>query len=96
MKILLSSFSFEPWTLTNGDLFKLGLDGPNMLVTVVGLAIIIMVDFANYKGIVIKENLLKCDWWFRWVVLLGTIVIIAVLGVWGPGYDATSFIYQQF
>jgi D-alanyl-lipoteichoic acid acyltransferase DltB (MBOAT superfamily) len=96
LEVLLESFSFEPWVLTNGDLFKLDLDGPNMLVALLGIAMIIMVDMANYKGIVIKENLLKCDWWFRWVVLLGTIVIIAVLGVWGPGYDATNFIYQQF
>jgi D-alanyl-lipoteichoic acid acyltransferase DltB (MBOAT superfamily) len=96
MDVLISSLSFEPWVFTNGDFLRLGLDGPNMFVTLMGLALIILVDIANYKGVVIKDSILKCEWWIRWLIMLGAILVIAVCGVWGPGYDATSFIYQQF
>lgn len=32
----------------------------------------------------------------RWIVLYALIIGIIVFGVYGPGYDATRFIYDKF
>jgi len=36
------------------------------------------------------------DWWFRYLLMAGSIVIIVLLGIWGTGYNEASFIYFQF
>jgi hypothetical protein len=32
----------------------------------------------------------------RWAVYIGAIVFLVLFGVYGPGYEAADFIYQQF
>ena len=32
----------------------------------------------------------------RWVVLIGGILCVLLMGVWGSGFDEASFIYYQF
>ena len=32
----------------------------------------------------------------RWGIYLGAVALVAVLGVYGPGYDAAQFIYGRF
>ena len=32
----------------------------------------------------------------RWAVYIAGVLIVLICGVWGPGYDASSFIYYRF
>ena len=32
----------------------------------------------------------------RWLVLIGGIMAVLLLGVWGSGFNEASFIYYQF
>ena len=34
--------------------------------------------------------------WFRWLVYYGLIFAVLIFGIYGPGYDASTFIYFQF
>ena len=34
--------------------------------------------------------------WFRWLIYFAAIFGILIFGVYGPGYDASQFIYFQF
>ncbi|WP_029232793.1 MBOAT family O-acyltransferase [Butyrivibrio sp. VCB2006] len=90
------SLSFTPWVLTNGELFKHGLDQANMLLLAIGVVIVFVVDLMSVRGIVVREKILRQPWWLRWIIMIVAILVIAVCGIWGPGYDASSFIYQQF
>ena len=74
----------------------MGLDGANMFVLVLGLALLVLVDIANYKGIVVREKLISQGVWLRYIVAIGAVLVILLCGIYGPGYDASSFIYQQF
>ena len=96
INIIVKSLSFTPWVLTNGELFKHGLDGANMLLLTVGLVIVFITDLMNNQGTVIREKIARQSWWLRWLVMIVAILVIAVCGIWGPGYNASSFIYQQF
>lgn len=94
--IIQESFKFTPWAFSNGELFRQGLDQANMLVAVLGIALLIAIDIVNYKGIVVREKILSQGIWMRYLIGIAAVLTILILGIWGPGYDAASFIYQQF
>ncbi len=96
LDIVKKSMYVTPWVITDGSLFRQGLDQANMLVLFVGIIIVTLADIAGYKGIVVREKVMNLGIVLRWGIIIGTILVIFLCGIWGPGYDAASFIYQQF
>lgn len=86
---------WNPEIFFDGSLLKLGLDGPNLGVVVLGLGILLIVSALQEKGSV-RELLARQNLVFRWVILFGLIFGIVLLGMYGPGYDMQSFIYERF
>ena len=85
------------WSFFNGELYNLGLDRPEMNVLLVSLAVLFLTDLVRYrKGQLPDAFLAGQNLWFRWAVLLGLIGAVAIFGVYGPGYEASQFIYFQF
>ena len=86
---------FNPWILFDGSLYRLGLSEKNcrlLLVSLILCAIIAgLQEKANFRGRVGRQNPV-----FRYAVWIALICAIAVFGLYGPGYDSGSFIYQQF
>ena len=33
---------------------------------------------------------------FRWLIYIGAVLVILIFGLYGPRYDAASFIYKGF
>ncbi len=89
-------FELSPWILTDGQLLKMGLDMADIIIAVAGIIVLTAVDIANYKGIVVHQRILEQGVWFRYLVAVAGILIVVICGIWGPGYNAASFIYQQF
>ena len=54
-----------------------------------------VIEHLQEKGNV-RELLEKQHLIVRWGIYLGAIALVAVLGVYGPGYSATQFLYGQF
>ena len=96
LTILAGMRHITPSVLTDGTLYQLGLDRPNFLLMIFGLLILIGTDLCNHRGIKVSEKILSQGLWLRWCIYIAAVVIIAVCGIWGPGYDATSFIYYKF
>ena len=94
--VIRSIFEFSPWILTDGQLLDMGLDMPNMILAAAGILVLIAVDIANYKGVVVRKKILEQGIWFRYFVAIAGVLIVVICGIWGPGYDAANFIYQQF
>lgn len=84
------------WILFDDSLFKLGLNWKNFMVLIGAIMILLAADICKYKGIKIRAIVLKQELWFRWSLYIAAIVFILVFGIWGPGYDASTFIYFQF
>lgn len=84
------------WELFDGTFYTLGLNQPNVLLMLLGLLLLIIVDLLNERGIFISRYIAKERLWIRWPIYIAAILLICVCGIWGPGYDSSSFIYYQF
>ena len=86
----------NPWIFFDGSLLRLGLDGADFLVLFVGLLVLFCADMMKYRGIKVRNILMREDAWFQAVIIALSVCAILVFGVWGTSYDAASFIYFQF
>lgn len=86
---------FNPWILTDGTLYNLGLDEKNFHLAIFSIILLLMFDYYNAKQDV-RERLGSCHVIFRWSVYYILIFSIIIFGVYGLGYDASQFIYLQF
>ncbi len=84
------------WQLTDGTLLQLGLDGANWALLVCSVLLLLIRDLCVRRGISLRKEILQQELWLRWILYIGVILLILVCGVWGPGYDAATFIYSQF
>ena len=86
----------NPWILWDLSLYNCGLDSKSFALLLIAIIILCCVDICNYKGIIVRELIIKQDFWFRWVFIGFTICVILLFGVWGSAYNEASFIYFQF
>ena len=84
-----------PWVFFDGSLFTCGISKHNMFALLLMIVLVRILEHRQEKGN-LRETLEKQHRIVRWCVYLGAIALIAILGVYGPGYDATQFLYGQF
>ena len=77
-------------------LFSLGLGAADFLIIFLCCTLWFVISFKQEKGIKIRESLGSKRLPYRWAALLLGFAAILVLGVYGPGYDASAFIYRGF
>ncbi|MBQ3110066.1 MAG: MBOAT family protein [Clostridia bacterium] len=87
---------FNPWIFTDGTLFTLGLDRADMFVLLMSLVVLLVVSSLKYVGINIREKLSEQGLWFRFAIYFAGLFAVLILGIYGPEYDASQFIYFQF
>lgn len=87
--------TFNPWILWDGSLHLLGLTPKNVTLLFVSILVLWIVSFMQER-MNIREEFQKQGIVFRYFVLLLTTIVILVFGLYGPGYDATAFIYGGF
>ena len=84
------------WNLTDGTLCGYGLSTSTWLMLIVFIVILLFVDIANYKGIVVREAVRKQHFLVRALIYEAAILSVALFGVYGLGYNADAFIYMAF
>lgn len=89
------SFVFNPWVLTDGTLLKQGLDGVDWCVLALSVGMLFGVSCLQER-MSVREALSRQMLWFRWLFIIGGLLATLVLGIYGPGYSASQFIYMQF
>lgn len=87
---------FNPWILVDGSLFACGLDQKNYTVMLLSIIILFVADYFKYRKITLHKKFMEQEWWFRWIIMSMSVVLILLLGIWGTAYDEVSFIYFQF
>ncbi len=96
-RMLLTTFrDFDPGVLFDGSLLTLGLDGRQFLILLFTLLILLTVDIINYRGTICRDVFAVQGIVFRWLLYLAAIFVIMRFGVYGPGFDVSTFIYQGF
>lgn len=86
---------FTPWVFFDGTLYEFGIEARSFLALILCVILVMVAEHFQEKGN-IREMLEKQHIIVRWGIYLGAIALVAVLGVYGPGYRATQFLYGQF
>ncbi len=85
------------WALSDGTIYKLGLDHTEMHIFFWSALLLLAVSIVKYKRQeTIDMFLEKQCAWFRWLTVAWLFAVIFLFGIYGPGYDAGQFIYFQF
>ena len=88
--------SFAPWKLVDGSLYNLGIDRPQFVVVVLAIILVGFVGSWHEKGVKIREWIAARPLPIRWLIYYAAIFAVLIFGAYGPGYDASSFIYMAF
>ena len=88
-------FDNQPWQLFDGTLFNMGLDRPDFAVLVLALLLIWKISLWQEKESV-REAVAGYNIVFRWGLYLGAVFAVLIFGMYGPGFDASNFVYMQF
>jgi hypothetical protein len=94
--ILKNMWKLSPWVLFDGTLFGLGIAEAEIRLVFLSLLLLLVVDVLNLRGIIVREKIYSQPLWLRWTVYIVAVIFVLTCGVWGPGYDAASFIYSSF
>lgn len=84
-----------PWVLFDGTLYEFGIEARSFIALILCVVLVMVIEHFQEKGN-IREMLSQQHIIVRWSIYLGAIALVAVLGVYGPGYSATQFLYGQF
>ena len=93
------SKKFYPWELVDGTIYNMGLNRPNFIVVIVFL--IILYFASRYQENKASPSAIR-DWLSerqivaRWALLYLLFFGILIFGIYGPGYDASSFVYMKY
>lgn len=81
--------------LAGCDLASFGLDWSHIAVAVFSMIVLLVVDILQEK-MPLRETLGQKNIFLRWVLIFGCLFAVLLFGIYGPGYDASNFIYEQF
>ncbi|MBQ6843334.1 MAG: MBOAT family protein [Agathobacter sp.] len=76
-------------------LYTYGLDKDNFMFAMFSIFILWAVDMLQER-MNIRQEIAKQGIVFRWTIIFLGIFAVLIFGVYGPGYDASTFIYEQF
>lgn len=93
--LIKNMFYFNPWIFYSGDIYKLGLDSKDFKVAVLGIIMVLIVNYIQRTKSA-RIELSKQNIGFRWIIYFAAIIFIIIFGVYGPGYSKQEFIYFQF
>ena len=95
--VLKSSLTvWNPWVLFDGTLYSLGLERIDFWVMVASILVLAGVDILHSRGVRIREKVAGWPLVIRWGLIYLMVFWILLFGIYGPAYDAASFIYFQF
>ncbi len=72
-----------------------GLQYTDVNIMIVSVLVLLVVDLLQER-MSIRETLAKKNIVFRWIIIFLGLFAVIIYGVYGPGFDASSFIYEQF
>ncbi len=77
-------------------LFSLGLKKIDFVLLAIGVLVMLVVGILGELNINIRKELEKQNLLFKWMIYYLIIFSVIIFGIYGKGYDASSFIYGGF
>ena len=87
----------NPWALTTGVIYNIGLDRQEMNILIIAICVLIFVDIMKRKKNIRFENLAdNQSFWVRGAIIFALLFVVIIFGAYGYSFDAQEFIYFQF
>lgn len=90
------SIKFYPWELVDGTIYNMGLNRPNFIAAIIFMMILYLVSRYEERGGSGRDWMAQRQIVARWALYYGLIFTILIFGIYGPGYDASDFVYMKF
>lgn len=90
------TFVFNPGVFFSGKMLTLGLSHRELVLLGGCMLFWLSISFVQEKGYGVREFISEQNIAFRWLVYIIGIMSILIFGVYGVGYDASTFIYRGF
>lgn len=87
---------FNPWIFWDGSLYTAGLDRANFILSLLLIVFLLLVEQSQIKNGPVRDRIAKLKLPVRWIVWYAALTGILILGIYGAGYDASSFVYMNF
>lgn len=87
---------WNPEILWDGTLLELGLTGLDYGIAAAGVALMLAVSLVQEKKGSIRELLWRGSVPVRYALTFGLLLAVLLMGRYGVGYQASSFVYSQF
>lgn len=82
--------------LFSENLFTYGIDKKDFYVVIIGIILMFVVDILKECGIPIRETIGKQKLPIRWGIYYFAVMAVVIFGMYGTGFDASSFVYGAF
>lgn len=84
--------------LTGADkqIYTFGCSEAELRLVFFSVILLLVVGILQESGIKIRESLARQNVFFRWGLVLALLCVVLIYGTYGPGYEASSFIYGNF
>ena len=86
---------FRPWKLVDNSIFQYGLDYRHFLIIIFGLLFVRRISIFQEKQSV-REAISRQGIVFRWLAVIVAVLVVAIFGWYGVGFDSAAFIYQRY
>ncbi len=73
-----------------------GITRLDAIILLAGMAILLTVSIFKEKGVQIRNRIAALPILLRWSIYLVAFVLVLLLGLYGPGYSDSAFIYMNF
>lgn len=81
---------------TTGTATELMGGSSQIILVIFSVILVLLIDIFKYNGIKIDEWLEKQNIVFRYIFFLAALFFVLIFGMYGYGYDSSSFIYGGF
>lgn len=97
LTVIRSMFAkWNPWVLFDESLYSIAFSHRNWYLLLFSLIIGFAVDILGHYGVRLREKIEKQGFVFQIILIWSLIFFTVLFGAYGNGYDAASFIYQNF
>ncbi len=87
--------SVHPSAILKINFSSFGMARKSVVLVIVAMIVLLVVSVLQEK-IRIRETLAQKNIVLRWLIIYAGLFAVIIFGIYGPGYDASAFIYEQF
>lgn len=96
LKVILINKYANPWIFFDDSILNTGITYKDIHIIVLGTILLLVVAFLREKYGYARKWIRKQGVVFRWMIWYAMFFGVLIYGMYGPGYEASTFIYQGF